>query len=219
METLPPATPLDSKWYQIWMDIWFHPGDQAFRDAFKERDHGVGRAFIWLATTGLLTAVISSVMIPFFRSQFTYIPNSFIVVFICQIILAPIFAILGMVVSSLIYHVVAMIFRGKGQWSDLVFGLSAVNAPATVIGSLLAIPVVLFSRFTLLWWLVALLVGVVSVVVGVYVIIETVNAIRAAENLGVGGAIGTILVPIAVGVVLSVCCTLLLIPAFINTSR
>jgi hypothetical protein len=219
METLPPATIPDRKWHEIWLDIWMHPGDQAFRDAFKERDHGMGRAFIWLLTTGLIAAVISSAIIPFLRSQISQVPNSFILAFFCEVILAPIFAILGMIITSLIYHVIAMIFGGKGQWGDLVFGLSAVNAPATVISSILVLPVVLFSRLPVLWWLVALLVGILSVVLGVYVIIETVNAIRAAENISVAAAIGTILLPIAVAVILSVCCTVLLVPAYFNTGR
>jgi hypothetical protein len=219
METLPPTTTPDSKWYQIWKNIWMNPGDQAFREAFKERDHGVGRAFIWLATTGLIAAVISSAIIPFLRSQISQIPNSFFLAFICEIILAPIFAIIGMVITSLIYHVIAMIFGGRGQWSDLVFGLSAVNAPSTLIASILVFPIALFSRIPVLWWLVAILFGILSVALGIYVIIETVNAIRVAENIGVAGAIGTILLPIALAVVLSVCCTLLLIPAIITTNQ
>ncbi len=217
----PPATQLDSKWYQIWLDIWMHPGDQAFRYAFRERDHGAGRGFIWLATTGLIAALISSItFVPFIRDQFPGIPYGFFVTFLCEIALAPIFAIVGMLITSVVYHVVAMIFRGKGDWSNLVFGLSAVNAPTSIIVSLLFIPVLLFTRFAVLWWLVALLAGAIAVALGIYVIIMTVNAIRAAENVGVGEAIGTILLPMAVGVVISVCCSLIFLPAYIyNTPR
>jgi hypothetical protein len=51
------------------------------------------------------------------------------------------------------------------------------------------------------------------------VIIETIYAIRAAENISIAAAIGTIFLPIAVAVVLSACCTLLLVPAYFNTGR
>jgi hypothetical protein len=43
---------------------------------------------------------------------------------------------------------------------------------------------------------------VVSIVIGVYMLVLYVNAIRAAENLGIGQAIGTLLTPV---ILLGVC--------------
>lgn len=230
METLPAETPLDSKWHEIWLDIWAHPGDQAFRDILKERNHSASRAFIWVAVTSLLLAIITTIgYIPLYRnlvSQFNSLSNSNIIgntsiitVGICSLILTPIFAVIGLGISSGIYHLISKIFGGNGNWSDLIFCMGAVSAPASLLSAVLFIPYLLFGNFPAIWWLVAILIGILTVVLAVYVLIMNVNALRAAENIGTGGAVGTLLVPIAIGLVLSVCCISLTIPSLINSVR
>jgi hypothetical protein len=226
---LPTATPLDRKWHEIWLDVWMHPGDQVFRDILKERDHGAGRAFIWIAVTSLILGLISAIgYIPVFQSNLVDFglsnssvisTSSVLIAGLCSLIFAPIAAIIGISISTGIYHLVSKLFHGYGSWSDLLFCMAAVAAPSSLISTVLFIPYLLFRNFPAIFVLVALLIGIISVVLAVYVLIMNVNAIRVAENLGTGSAIGTLLVPIAIGVVLGFCCLSLTVPALVNSIR
>jgi len=228
--SLPPSEPLNSKWYEIWLDVWTHPGEEAFWGILKERNHSVGRAFIWVAVTSLILAVASIIgYVPLYRSFMSNIgavntveffnTTSLLTFGICSVILTPIFAILGLVISSGIYHLISKLFGGSGAWSDLVFCLGAVIAPGSIITGVLMIPYVLFSNFPAIWWLVAIFIGILSLIVSIYVIVLNVNAIRGAERIGTWQAILTIFLPIIIIGVLSVCCVSLTIPSFINSVR
>jgi hypothetical protein len=138
---------------------------------------------------------------------------------ICSIILAPISSILRLVIITGIYHLLSKLFGGSGAWSDLVFCMAAVTAPASVISGLLAVPYLLFGNFPAIWWLVAIFIGILSVIVSVYVLVMNVNAIRAVEQIGTWQAIVTIFLPVIIVAILGVCCISLTIPAFITTTR
>ncbi len=231
--SLPPSQPipeqLDRKWYEIWLDVWTHPGEEAFWGILKERNHSIGRAFIWIAVTSLILAVVTTIgYVPLynsFMSQYGDIQTAQIfqattvTVGLCSVILAPISSILGLVIITGIYHLISKLFGGSGAWSDLVFCMAAVTAPASIISGVLAIPYLLFSNFPAIWWLIAIFIGILTVIVSVYVLVMNVNAIRAAEKIGTWQAIVTIFLPIIIIAVLSVCCISLTIPAFINSAR
>ncbi|NJD59380.1 MAG: DUF1282 domain-containing protein [Anaerolineae bacterium] len=229
IETVPPAQPLNSKWYEIWLDVWAHPGEEAFRGILKERDHSIGRAFIWVAITSLVIAIASIIgYVPLYKSlvsqigpvqSFEFFNTTTIFTFgLCSVILAPISAILGLVISTGIYHLISRLFGGSGAWSDLVFCMAAVTAPASIISGILMIPYLLFGNFPAIWWLVAIFIGILSVVVAVYVLVMNVNAIRAAEQIGTWQSVLTIFLPIIIVGVLTVCCVSLTIPSIISSS-
>jgi hypothetical protein len=227
METLPPAQPQNSKWYEVWMDVWMHPGEEAFWGILKERDHSVTRGILWVAVTSLIIAVVSIIgYVPLYHSitsQFSNVQNieffgagTIVTYAICSIILAPIGAILGLLISSGIYHLISRLFGSTGNYSDLVFCMAAVTAPASIIGALLSIPYLLLSNFPAILWLVAIFFGILSIILAIYVLVMNVNAVRGAERIGTWQAILTIFLPVVILAVLSICCVSLTIPAFIN---
>ena len=234
METLPPAatapTAPNSKWYEIWMDVWTHPGEEAFWDILKEKDHSATRGFIWIAVTSLIVAVVNIIgYVPISRSissQFENAQNAAIFnigsVFtygICLLILTPIIGVIGVAISTGIYHLISRLFKSTGTYSDLVFCMAAVSAPTSIIVSLIALPQLLLSNFPAIFWLVAICFGIVAVVLAIYAIVMQVNAIRGAEKIGTWQAVLTIFLPVIIIGVLTACCLVITIPAIVNSTR
>ncbi len=211
-----PATP--RKWYQIWLHVWGNPGVESFDSILKEPDHSAGRGFTWIAVVSLISAVVLSFgTVALLQSAAPNIWGNFFLTFICQVILTPIFAVIGLIISTGIYHLLSRLFSSTGTWSDLVFCMSAVAAPSSVIGSIVTLPFFLFTNLyspSPLSIFIIVVAGLISLAFGIYVIILNVNAIRAAEQIGTAQAIGTILAPIVIAVLISCCSLLLVYPAF-----
>lgn len=225
METLP-AQPVSSrKWYEIWRDVWMNPGVEAFRSILKERDHSATRGLIWIGITSLVLGLAGSIIsIPVLSSTTSQFPSFLgtgesVITGVCTVILTPIFTIISMIILTGIFHLIAKLFGGNGTWGDLVFCLAAVVAPASIISGVLGTVGGLFSQVRVLFFLIAILFGIIALALAIYNIVLYVLAIRASENVGIGGAIATLLIPIGVVLVLGFCCTATLIPAFINTAR
>jgi len=215
-EIIQPAQP--RKWYEIWWDVWIHPGITPFQTVLNEPNHEMRRGFIWIAVTSFIVTLISFLfsalvmrnLMPdafgstMFENYATYTLSS-----ICGVILSPIFAIIGISVSAGIYHWVAKLFHGKGNWTDLVFCLSAVTAPATLVGGVIGLFSLLFFQNPVILFLPVL----ISLLFAVYIIVLNVNAIRAVEDVGTWQAISTIFLPTIIVLVLVTCCSIVtLIP-------
>ena len=201
------------KWYEIWWDVWLHPGIAPFQTILKEPNHSMTRGFIWVAVTSFIITLISSVFSALVMRNLVsdafggtmlenYATNTLSA--ICGVILSPIFAIIGVAISAGIYHWVAKLFRGKGNWNDLVYCLSAVTAPGTLFGGVIGIFSLLFFQNPVLIFLPVF----VAFAFAVYMIVLNVNAIRAAEDVGTWEALGAIFIPTIVIVVLVTCCSL-----------
>ncbi len=231
METLPaapiaPQAPVSSrKWYEIWRDVWTNPGVEAFWSILKEPDHSATRGFIWVGITSLVLGIISSfASIPLLNRMSSQVPSFLsggetVLTSLCTIILTPIFAIIGMIIMTGIYHLVARLFGGNGTWNDLVFCLAAVIAPASIFGTILSAILSIFSLVQELFFLFAIFAGIIALALFIYNIILYILAIRASENVGTGGAIATVLIPIGVVFVVTICCSATLIPAFVTSGR
>jgi hypothetical protein len=225
METLPAAAVSSRKWYEIWREVWLNPGVEAFGSILKDRDHSATRGFIWIGVTSLFLGLFSSIVsIPILQSMTSQFPTTVsisqtIITTLCTIILTPVFTIISMIILTGIFHFIAKLFGGNGIWGDLVFCIAAVVAPSSIISGVIGIIWQIFSKVQVLFFLVAIIFGIIGVALAIYNIILYVLAVKAAENVGTGGAIATLLIPIGVVLVLGICCSATLIPAFVNTVR
>jgi hypothetical protein len=224
METLP-AQPVSSrKWYEIWRDVWTNPGLEAFWSILKERDHSATRGLIWIGVTSLVLGLAGALVSgPFYNNITGQLPSALsageaVLTGVCTVILAPIFTIISMIILTAVFHFIAKLFGGNGTWGDLVFCIATVVAPASIISGVLGIIWQLVSQVQILFFLVALFFGIIGIALAIYNIVLYILAIRAAENVGTGGAIATVLIPIGVILVLAICCTASLVPYFISTS-
>jgi hypothetical protein len=218
-EIIQPLQP--RKWYEIWWDVWIHPGLLPFQSMLKEPNHTMTRGFIWVAVTSFIVSLISYLFSALimrnlmadafggtrFENYITYTLS-----YICGIILSPIFAVIGICISAGIYHWVAKLFRGKGNWNDLVYCLSAVTAPGSLVGGVIGIFSLLFFNNPLIIFLPVF----ATFLFAIYVIILNVNAIRATEDISAWEAIGTLFIPTIIIVVIVSCCSIVVLVPVIS---
>jgi hypothetical protein len=211
------------KWYEIWWDVWSHPGTTPFQTMLDETPNGASRGFIWIGVMAFVVTLISTIFSVLGLQNlidqapgnlFSQYSGFYSVTYICGVILSPIFAIIGIAISASIYHLFAKLFKSTGKWGDLVYCLSAVTAPSTLFGGIIALVSLLFYQIPILIFIPIM----VAMVFSIYVFILNVNAIRAAENIGTGQAIGTILIPVVIVGVVVACCTFTALIPIINTA-
>ena len=225
METLPTPPVSERKWYEIWRDVWTNPGVEAFWSILKERDHSATRGFIWIGVTSLVLGLAGALTSgPIFSRMSSQVPSFLstgetLITALCTLILAPIITIISMMILTGIFHLIARLFHGNGTWGDLVFCIATVVAPASIISGVLGTVWGLVSQIQILFFLVAIFAGIIGVALAIYNIVLYVLAVKASENVSTGGALATLLIPIGIVIVLSICCTATLIPAIFNISQ
>lgn len=202
------------KWYEIWWDVWRNPGVGSFQALLQDADHSTARGFIWIAVTSLIVALATSVFSV--RSLQNYEPNfaSPMVYYLCVVILTPIFAILGVTISTGIYHGIARLLGGRGTWSDLVICVCAVTAPSALIAGVIALITFLILQIPLAFFIPSLL----SFIFGIYAIVLYIIALKASENLSSGKAVLVYFIPALIAGLIFLCSVLALVPAFRTTS-
>jgi hypothetical protein len=224
MEALPAQSSAPRKWYEIWWAILRHPGKDTFRSILQEPNATYSRGFIWIAVVTLITAlVIGLASLPLMRtlprdSANPYINSGIFVVCLgAEVILAPFLAIAGMAVAAAIYHGIARLFGGLGQWGQLVFCLAAISAPFSLLSAAINLVTLPFT----VWFpsgispFVSCCVGPFALALGIYALVLQVIAIDAVENIGTWKSVATIFIPVIILVVLTICCSLtILVPLF-----
>jgi len=197
------------KWYEIWWDVWRNPGVGSFQVLLQEADHSTTRGFIWIAVTSLIVALATSVLTV--GSLQNYEPNfaSPMVYYLCVVILTPIFAIIGLTISTGIYHGIARLLGGTGTWSDLVICVCAVTAPSGLIAGVIAL-ITFLVQFPLLFFIPSLL----SFLFGIYAIVLYIIALKASENISGGKAVLVYFIPVIIVGLIVLCAFLALIPAY-----
>jgi len=213
METVQPVKP--RKWYEIWWDVWSRPGIAPFQTILNEPGSDITRGLLWIAITALVITLINSLsLVRLIGHSMPEYFGSYIFGYVCGFILVPIFAIIGIAISAGLYHLIAKLFGGNGKWSELTYCLSAVAAPGTLLAGVIGLISYLFFQIPAALFIPFVLSGVLAI----YTLALYVNAIRAAENLGTGQAIGTVLIPAIIVGIFVVCVILAIIPVYRLTS-
>lgn len=195
------VTPVVSrKWYEIWRDVWLHPSSNTFRSMLADPSASASRGFTWVAVTELAVGVLGALLeLVLLGSNAT---GGVAGTLVCGIIVAPIASIIGLAISAGIYHGTALIFKGAGTWSQLVYCFAAIQAPYLVIGTLLNdLSVLLISSRGLL----LVCAGLIGLAVGIYSLVLYVCAIDGVENFGTGKAVLTAVLPTVVILALVFC--------------
>jgi hypothetical protein len=203
----------DRKWYEIWWDIWTHPGSATFEALLNERNITTGRAFTWVAVTAFVAYLVAAlVSIMMMNNLFPRVETTFTWMWICYVVVAPVGAILGAAIWAGIYHWVAKLLGGTGAWDRLLFCYSAIQAPLLLVGvllSLVMVPIMRSAMTTMIatqsLFLVYCLLMVVSLGLGIYNIVLNVSAIKAVERLDTGKAVLAFFLPPIVIIVLLFC--------------
>jgi hypothetical protein len=207
MQPGPPVTPTEPrKWYQIWWEVWRFPDVDTFRMILTEPNATIGRGSLWILVTAFVSAGLSSIASLALINNNIATPIGALSGLIC----APLGAVVGAYITTAIYHATSRLFGSNGRFEQLFFCFAAIQAPETVVGmaiylfypfffsaistgnvTAIGIPLLCLSGFGLL--------------IGLYSLILFVLAVAGAENITIAQAIGAVLLPTIIVVIIFVC--------------
>jgi len=204
-------------WFSIWMTAVTKPNEQTFATLAEHPDaQSNGRAFTWVFLAGTISALITGVfqailglagfaagpgMSDLFGGSAQRGVAVALGIAICG---SPVFgaiATLGFAIGVGIIQWVAKMFKGTGTFSQLAYTMAAVSVPFTLVSSFL-------TPFSVIPY-VGLCISGVSALLGLYVLVLEVMAVKGVNKFGWGQATGSVFLP---GLVLA-CCAVVIIVA------
>ena len=182
--------------YSAWTTVLLSTDIESYADVLDDPEAGAGRAFEWIAYTGLVSGLVSPLYLltnpdfttltemPEFRQIFGNAgTNTFFILMlaVAMMLLVPLFSVIGLAFNGAIYNFLAITFGGNGTYGRTVYALAAYMAPVTLLTSLLSIIPVAGQC--------------IASLLGIYNIVLTVRALRAAHSLSVGTALAVMFAP------------------------
>jgi hypothetical protein len=203
-----PAEPVatNRKWYELWLEVWKRPSDTSFKSILNERDHSALRGLIWIAVVAVIAALVSNISgVPYISAFVPQMTGITIFKVIGDLIIAPIIAIILNMLLTGVLHLIAKIFHGNGQWSDLVFCLTAISAPAYILVAIASLIIFAFGSIQNSFLIVSICYLVFSLILTIYSIVLYINAIKAVENISTGQAVATYFIPTIILLLIAAC--------------
>ena len=201
-----PAAP--TPFFQVWMNALTKPNEATFAQMASSPNAKATPAFLWIFLVSLVQSfVLFLVQGSVFRRMLeqqglgNQLPNQGFGGSLIQLICgAPISAVISVVAFAIVTALVqwiAKMFGGRGTFDQLAYVFGAIAAPAALITTVLtllgAIPFV------------GLCFAIISFLVGIYVLVLEIMATKAVNGFGWGPAVGSVLIPVAV-LILIACC-------------
>lgn len=193
--------------YQVWWQAVSAQSVAGYAVIFDDPDAGAGRGFEWIAYTSVLTGLLSPFVIlanpqftelnarPEFQQIIGRVGSMTMLMAMLGLglaILTPLVSIIGLAINAGIYHLLAVLFGGKGTFGRMAYALAAYMAPLSIITTLVNIIPVVGSCL--------------AAPLGIYSIVLNVRALMASHDLSVGRALGVIFLP---GILIFISCCLL----------
>ena len=194
---LPESRP--TPFYQTWITALTKPNEQTYVELVASPGANANKAYLWIFLTALVnfffaTLVQGAVMRNTFQQfgdGFESFGNGFGGGFIAALCGAPLsaaFSVLLFAITTAIIQWLAKMFGGKGSYNQLVYAFGAIVAPYMLISSVLtlltAIPYV------------GLCFTAIAGLGGLYILVLEIMAVKGVNQIGWGGAIGSLLIPV-----------------------
>jgi len=188
---------------QVWMDALTKPNEQNYADMAAAPGASAGKAYLWVFLTSLVSYFIIALV------QFAVVGlggnahgsrdlTTSLVSLICAIPIGAGFVVLGFMIGTALVQWVAGMFKGAGTFGQLAYVFGAISAPATLVSSLLSIFYAIPFLGLCLW--------PVSIILGLYVLVLEVIAVKGVNRFGWGEAIGSVLIPgLVLGCLVALC--------------
>ncbi len=205
--------------FQTWVNVLTRPGEEVF---FAERERAsatLSTALVWIILAAVITALLSLLQAQFFDTALggmgqivDLLPSELQGEFgtiaesgaaggaafnLLSIILIPLSFLLGVG----IYHIIATVLGGRGQYGRYAYLTASYSAPLMIVTSILGfIPVVG---------------GCLSLLLAIYQFVLTYFAIKVEYGLSQGRAIVVVVIPLLAGLILAVCLVTVFIGALV----
>jgi len=197
---LPPPSGL-SGWVSVWKDAVTKPGEQTFSRIAQSPNAKLSTALLWIFLGSLLNVFVASLVQGAVMSRMMQnsdfgldgLPEGAAGGLLTAVCGAPIAALISVVLFALmtgIVQLIAKMFGGRGTFEQLAYALAAILTPfylvSSVIALLGAIPFV------------GACFGIVGLIVGIYVLVLEIMAVKGVNQFGWGQAIASLLLPVLV---------------------
>ena len=195
--------------FQTWVDVLTKPGEEVFAAEREKSSATLSTALVWMILAAVVTALLGLLQAQIFDSAMggmgqivDLLPSELQGEFgtiaeagatewtgfsLLSIIFLPLFFLIGVGV----YHLIATVLGGRGQYGRYAYLSATFSAPLMIVGSALGfIPV---------------LGGCLSLLLGIYQFVLTYYAVKVEYGLSQGRAIVVVVIPVVGGLALAVC--------------
>jgi hypothetical protein len=220
-ESVPEAKP-DSV-FQIWTRALTKPNEQTYATLAASPKATATTAFLWMFIASLIQFFLSTLVQ---RQMFNNMQRYGLdvsqfgnrggvgAILIGLICVAPVLAAFSTLVFAIMVALMqwlARMFGGTGTYDQLAYALAAIAAPLTILGGILG----LFGAIPY----VGLCFGLIGFLVGIYILVLQLMAIKGVNHIGWGGAIGAYFIPILALAFICACLTGISVAALIPIIR
>lgn len=206
---------------ETWIAAVTKPNEGTFAQIVAQPGATAGKAFLWVFLASILTSFASLIVqavspggqMDMFRE---FLPPELarelpvgmapagwvgFGTVICGAPVGAIFTVLFFAIGVALVQWVAKLFGGTGSFDKLAYAFSAITVPVSVVSAVLAIIGIIPF--------VGILTGLISFGLGIYVIVLQVLAVKAVNKLDTGKAVGAVLLPVLVFILIICCCVVL----------
>ena len=199
-EPVPEAKP-DSV-FQIWIRALTKPSEQTYAALASSPRATATTAYLWMFIASLIQLFLATLvqrqminnleMYGFDVNQFG--PRSGVgAILVGLFCVAPVLAALSTLVFAIVVAIIqwlARMFGGTGTYDQLAYAMAAIAAPLTIISGILS----LFSAIPYA----GACFGLIGFLVGIYILVLQLMAIKGVNRIGWGGALGAYFIPVLV---------------------
>ena len=195
--------------FQTWLNVLTKPGEEVFA-AEREKDSATLKtALVWIILASVIAALLATLRARIFSSQLGGL-GQFVELLPADLqegigpamaidtaggtalsLLSIIFGPLSFLISVGIYHLIASVFGGRGQFGRFAYLSATFMAPLMIVSSLLIfVPILGFC---------------LTIFLGIYQVVLTFYATKVEYQLSQGRAIVVVLVPLLAMLLLAAC--------------
>lgn len=207
-------------WFQTWLNVLTHPGEPVFEAERQRPEATLTTALVWMAIAAAVSGVVALITGFMFRNSIRAaggwqgiigqlgLPDDFTSQFssaavdavvqtqttgaiISGALWAIIWSLGGFLIGVGILYLIARVLGGTGAYGRYAYLIATFGAPLSIVTSILGfIPAVG---------------GCIALLLSIYGIILTYFATKVEHGMSQGKAIATVLIPLVLLIVLTVC--------------
>jgi hypothetical protein len=216
MEQLPSNSPMVepasgvSGWIPVWIKAVTKPSEQTFIEIASGPQASSKTAFLWAFIAGTLSGLINGLiqvvlLAAGVQSQgFGQFPGmasrgigAGLGIAVCGAPVYGLISVIGLAIGAAIIQWLAKLFGGTGTFEKMAYAIAAISVPVTLVTMFLtplsAVPYL------------GICTGLLSFGVGLYALFLQITAVKAVNGFGWGPAIGSVLLPSLVIVLVCGC--------------
>jgi hypothetical protein len=196
-------------WIQVWIKAITEPHVASFQQILDDPAARMTRGLIWLFTVSLIYALISMLVSFISYQRFSDYglgteTDYSILLILCGTPIIAIITMVGYLLSSAIFNLIARLLGGEGNFEKLVYITSAFISPMLLITGVIAfIPIV----------------NLLSYLTGIYTLVLYVVAFMTVYKFSTGKAILAYFLPTIVACIIFAGSIIVLVPVLANLSQ